>query len=185
MADYIDGTYVGRAQSLGGELVVTLTIAGGAPTNLEVTTCNDSDGIGKAAAPLVAQAILGAGTPEGVDGVAGATVTSGAVFEAATQAFRSAETGYNDGVYRGAAQSIGGYVELEVTVEQGVVADVRVLVNNESDGIGKVAVPLVAQAIADAGTPEGVDGVAGATVSSQAVLGATAACLAQACGSAA
>lgn len=183
MAEYIDGTYTGRAQSIGGELAVALTVADGVPQDLAIASCGDSDGIGKVAAPLVAQAILQAGTPDGADVVSGATVTSNAVIEAASQAFCCAETGLNDGAYRGAAQSIGGYVELEVTVENGAVSAVRVLVNNESDGIGKVAVPLVAQAVADAGTTEGVDGVAGATVSSRAVLGAAQRCLDQACGS--
>lgn len=182
MTEYIDGIYRGRAQSIGGALEVALTVADGAPQDLSVTSCNDSDGIGKAAAPLVAQAILQAGTPEGVDGVAGATVTSNAVLEAAFQAFASAETGLNDGVYRGAAQSIGGYIELEVTVGNGVVSAVRVLVNNESDGIGRVAVPLVVQAVEDAGGVEGVDVVSGATVSSRAVLDAAQSCLDQAHG---
>ena len=182
MAEYNDGTYVGRAQSLGGELAVTLVVTNGVPEDLAVTACSDSDGIGKVAAPLVAQAILAAGTPDMVDVVTGATVTSDAVFEAASRAFRCAETGYNDGRYRGAAQSIGGYVDIEMTIENGDVAAVDVRVNNESDGIGKVVVPLMGQAIVDADDPTAVDAMAGATVSSRAVLDAAASCLAQASG---
>lgn len=180
MAEYVDGVYIGKAQSVGGELVVSLTVENGVPGELELVTCNDTDGVGKAAAPLLVQAINDAGSPEAVDVVSGATVTSNAVFEAASRAYQSASAGASDGVYRGAAQSIGGYVELQVTVENGQIASVEVLVNNETDGVGKVAVPLLAQAIAEAGGIDGVDGVAGATVSSNAVFGAVSDCLAQA-----
>lgn len=108
---------------------------------------------------------------------------------------------YIDGLYKGSSRGIGGQVNVSIIVEGGAVTDCiltrcketsgiggRVDVratfkggelaafeltrNKETDGIGFQAAPIVAQAIADAGTYEGVDIVTGATVSSSAVLAA-------------
>lgn len=89
MASYIDGLYKGTARGIGGRVDVEATFSAGELTAFSLTRNKETSGIGLQAAPLLAQAILDAGTYESVDGIAGATVTSDAVLGAAQMAFES------------------------------------------------------------------------------------------------
>lgn len=76
-----------------------------------------------------------------------------------------------DGVYRATAQGMGGPLEVTVRVEGGRMAAVEVDASRETPGYGLEAGPEVAKRIAAAHSLE-VDGVSGATVTSQAVKAA-------------
>ena len=76
-----------------------------------------------------------------------------------------------DGVYRATAQGMGGPLEVTVRVEAGKLAGVEVDASRETPGYGLEAGPEVAKRIAAAHSLE-VDGVSGATVTSQAVKAA-------------
>lgn len=173
MADYVDGLYEGTARGIGGRVDVQAIFDGGKMIDFTLTRLKETSGIGLAAGPLVAQRILETGGTDGVDGVSGATVTSNAIIEAANMACKAAEGGYNDGTFEGTARGIGGRVDVEVTFEGGVMTDITLTRLKETSGIGLVAGPMVLSYIKEAGSTDGVDGITGATVTSNAVLEAT------------
>ena len=84
-----------------------------------------------------------------------------------------------DGVYSASAQGQAGPVPVTVTVEKNKIKSVEVGPNKETVGIGAVAAPKVAQRIVEAQSTD-VDGVSGATVTSNAVKKASAEALAKA-----
>ena len=170
MAGYIDGLYKGSSRGIGGQVNVSIIVEGGAVTDCALTRCKETSGIGAEAGPMMANAIRDAGGTDGVETIAGSTVTSRAVLDAANQALAAATLGYNDGAYEGTARGIGGRVDVRATFKGGELAAFELTRNKETNGIGFQAAPIVAKAIADAGTYEGVDVVGGATVSSRAVL---------------
>jgi len=80
----------GVAAGFGGDVTATVSIdENGVITDVTVETPNETEGIGAAAAPTVAQAIVDAQSVT-VDTVSGATVTSTAVIEAVTAALTDA-----------------------------------------------------------------------------------------------
>ena len=89
-----------------------------------------------------------------------------------------------DGTYTAAAMGMDGDVTVELTVEGDAITDVKVDVSGETPGIGAELGDTVIQQILDAQSAE-IDGVAGATVSSDAVRAAVTDALAQASGEAA
>ncbi|MBR4165927.1 MAG: FAD-dependent oxidoreductase, partial [Lachnospiraceae bacterium] len=66
------------------------------------------------------------------------------------------------------AQGIGGDVEVQIVADETTIYSVEVLKQNETPGIGSVAVEKLPAAIVEANTYE-VDGVSGATVTSTAI----------------
>ena len=77
-----DGSYTAAADGFGGEVTVTLTVAGGRISAVEVDASAETPSYGGKAAQQLAEAILAKGSAK-VDAVAGATVTSNAVLNAA------------------------------------------------------------------------------------------------------
>ena len=77
-----DGSYSGSANGFGGPVNVTFTVSGGVISELEITGDSETPSIGGAAIPELQEAILQAGTIEGVDTIGGATLTSNGVFNA-------------------------------------------------------------------------------------------------------
>lgn len=167
---YVDGLYTGTARGIGGKVNVQAIFDGGKMIDFSLTRLKETSGIGAAAGPVMAQRILDAGGTEGVDGVTGATVTSTAIIEAANMALAAAEGGYNDGTFVGTARGIGGRVDVEATFSAGKMVDFKATRLKETSGIGAAAGPLVVAAIKDAGGTDGVEGVTGATVTSNALL---------------
>ena len=84
------------------------------------------------------------------------------------------------GTYTEEAQGYGGTITVEVTVSENAITDVKITGDQESEGIGSNAVDQLGAKMVEAQTSE-VDGVSGATVSSDAIKAAAAAALAKAC----
>ena len=76
-----DGTYTSEQQGFGGAVVVEVTIQGGAVIDVKVTGDMETEGVGAAALEPLAEQIMAAQSAD-IDGVSGATVTSGAVSNA-------------------------------------------------------------------------------------------------------
>ncbi len=171
-----DGTYEGRAQGFGGELVLAVTIEGGKIAEIEVVESQETPFIADSAFGTMLPAIVAAQGP--VDGVSGATVTSGAILEAVEAALSSdgedeaAADVYDitlaDGVYEGRAQGFGGELVLAVTIEGGKISKIEVVESQETPFIADPAFDTMLPAIVAAQGP--VDGVSGATVTSGAIL---------------
>ena len=92
----------------------------------------------------------------------------------------SAAATYSDGTYEASGTGMGGDVPVTVTVEGGKVASVTVGDNAETQGIGTNAIEQLPSAIVEANGVAGVEGVSGATITSNAIFTAVEECLAQA-----
>ena len=93
----------------------------------------------------------------------------------------SADAAYTAGTYTAAAAGFGGEVKVTVTVDEKAITDVKVEAAGETPAIGGVAVANMPAAIVAAGSAD-VDITTGATVTSQAIITALEAALAQASG---
>ncbi len=77
-----DGTYTSSAQGCLSEVTVTLTVTGGKVTAVQVDAASETPDIGGNAAEVLAAQLAQTGSTTGVDAVAGATMTSEAIFTA-------------------------------------------------------------------------------------------------------
>ena len=92
--------------------------------------------------------------------------------------------GYTPGVYTSSAFGMGGDVVVTMTFDEAAITAVEITGEKETPGIGDRAIAELTEAIMSAQSAD-VDGIASATVTSNAVLKAAAACVAQATGAAA
>lgn len=76
---------------------------------------------------------------------------------------------YNDGVYEGVGKGFKGDIKLNVIIEDGKIADIKIVEMKETSGIGDVAVQEVVDMVIKKQTLD-VDVVTGATVSSEATI---------------
>ena len=81
-ASYTDGTYTASAHGCLSDVAVTVTITGGKVTDVDIDASGETPELGGNAAAALAEQLTEAGTTTGVDAVAGATMTSDAVFTA-------------------------------------------------------------------------------------------------------
>ena len=88
---------------------------------------------------------------------------------------------YTPGTYTGEAQGFGGPVTVTITVDANNITDVKIEGAAETDTVGGAALEPLAQQIKDAQSAE-IDGVSGATFTSDGVKAALALALAQAKG---
>ena len=174
--------YTGKATGM-GEVTAELIIADGHIVGVNLTGDNETPGIGSKAIEELPSKIVEAQSAD-VDGVAGATITSNAIKEAVKAAM--AEAGLEaaddaaltvaledaaDGTYAAAAQGFGGDITVEVTLSGGKIANVKIVGDSETPGLGAVAVEKMPAQLLEAQSAD-VDGVAGATVSSSAIRAA-------------
>ena len=180
--------YTGKATGM-GEVTAKLIIADGHIVGVTLTGDNETPGIGSKAIEELPSKIVEAQSAD-VDGVAGATITSNAVKEAVKAAM--AEAGLEDaaaesaaddaaltvaledaadGTYAATAQGFGGDITVDVTLSGGKIADVKIVGDSETPGLGAVAVEKMPAQLLEAQSAD-VDGVAGATVSSNAIQAA-------------
>lgn len=117
---------------------------------------------------------------DGLHAITGATVSSRAVAAAVEQAllFRTAHADpaaalpqREDGRYSGSGRGYNGAIQVEVTVSGGSVTAIDILSHSETPGIGEPALERMASRIMEAQSLD-VDGVAGATASSNGVIAA-------------
>ena len=179
-ATFTPGEYEGSAQGFGGTVTVKVTVDENAVTAVTLAGENETPALGGAAIEGYATSLVGVSDADAVDVTSGATVTSNAVKEALAAALAAAkgETAVNDaavaftaGTYNGTAAGYNGDVELAVTFSDSAVTDIALFSSKETEHVGDVAFePMFADIIAANGT--GVDGVSGATFTSNAVRGA-------------
>lgn len=79
---------------------------------------------------------------------------------------------YVDGTYEGVGAGVhGDEVKVQVTVTDGLITDITVTENNESEGIGTTPIEKIPAAIIEKQSTE-VDVISGATATSEAVINA-------------
>ena len=86
-----------------------------------------------------------------------------------------------DGTYTGTADGRNGPVTVEVTITGDAIEKIEVVSHEETEGIGTIAVDSLPDAIVESQSL-GVEAVAGATITSEAILAAVADCVEQAGG---
>lgn len=79
--------------------------------------------------------------------------------------------GYNPGTYEGSADGYGGELKVEVSFSDSEIESINVLENSETEAIAGPAIEEVPAAILDS-QDTNVDGVSGATVTSNAIKAA-------------
>lgn len=113
----------------------------------------------------------------GAASVAASALSANAGVPCATTALAEEAAG-GDGIYVGVAKGIGGDVTVTLTIEGGALADVAAEGPNETEGIGTRALEAMPPEMLATNSVE-VDGVSGASVTSNAILQAAADALAQ------
>lgn len=81
----------------------------------------------------------------------------------------SSASAWKDGTYIGTAEGVHGEIKLSVEVSSGEISKIDVVSHSETSGVSELAFEQMPQLIIDAQSLE-VDTVAGATVSSEAIL---------------
>ena len=185
-ASLTDGIYTSSAQGCLSDVTVTVTVTGGRVTGVEIDASGETPELGGIAAETLADQLTKAGSTSGVDAVAGATMTSDAVFTAMDSCLAQAGTGsagaedLTDGAYTSSAKGCLSDVEVTVTVSGGKVSEVAIDASGETPELGGAAAETLADALTKAGSTNGVDAVSGATLTSEAVFTAMNDCLSQA-----
>ncbi len=173
---FIPGTYTDEGQGFGGAVVVTLTTDSSSITNVKITGDKETPNIGGTALEVLARQIKTTQSAE-IDGVAGATLTSDGVREAAAAAIAAAkgnapvfsgELSFTPGTYTGSAAGYNGPVLLDVTFSDSAVTDVVVNTSGETAYVGSPAFDILIPDIL-AANGSGVDAVSGATFTSRAI----------------
>jgi uncharacterized protein with FMN-binding domain len=88
---WVDGQYEGSAEGLHGEVVMSVTVANGKITTIDVVSQSETEGISDLAFVNIPKEIIDEQSIEEIDTVAGATISSTAVIEAITSALTKAE----------------------------------------------------------------------------------------------
>lgn len=184
--DLTPGTYTASEYGFGGDVIVTLTVGdNGGIASVEITGDSETPEVGGAALATLTQQVLDAQSAE-IDGVSGASMTSGAVksavaaciAEASGEAVEKGPTPEGDnlfvpGTYEGSAKGFGGDVTVSITVDEMTITDVQIAGDHETENLGSFAVEMLDDDILAAQTNK-VDALTGATVTSNAILKATA-----------
>jgi fumarate reductase flavoprotein subunit len=174
---YVPGTYTASGQGYGGAVDVTVTVDAKKITAVSIKGDKETEGIGAEAIKELPAKIVAANGK--VDAVAGASFTSGAVFEALDlalakakgQATESAPIAFKPGTYTGIGKGYNGDVVLKVSFTENAIADIKVDKSKETEHVGDSAYPIIIKDIKDF-TSTGVDTVSGASFTSRAVLAA-------------
>ena len=199
---YADGVYTGSSRGYGGAVKVQVTMKDGSITEVQITDAShESKSFLKRARRLLGM-ILSAQTWE-VDAVSEATYTSRGILGAVRNALTgevvnnplppqpkpaeplveeefTAPSAYRDGVYTASAPGYGGPVEVQVTIQSGVLTDISVGSHDGETTSYFSKARRVIPTILETGTPESVDAVSGATYSSTGILNAVKLALAKA-----
>ena len=170
----------------GEDVVVEVVADAGTIYSVTVVKNNETQGIGSIAVDELPGKIVAAQSAE-VDGTSGATMTSNAIKAAVAEALEQIGfVGGTEEAAAGEAQTVtvtkpgvfGEDVVVEVVADAGTIYSVTVVKNNETQGIGSIAVDELPGKIVAAQSAE-VDGTSGATMTSNAIKAAVAEALEQ------
>ena len=201
--NYPDGVYTGSAQGYGGTVTVQVTVENGQIVSIEILSASGETDSFFARAKGVIDKILTAQTWE-VDGVSGATYSSGGIKGAVQNAltgekvvnktpekvtgnssaltkidYTAPEGGYQDGTYTGSAQGFGGTITVSVTILEGKITDISVVSAPGETPSYFSSAKSVLSSMLSAQSPN-VDTVSGATYSSTGIINAVKSALSQA-----
>ena len=171
-------TKTGAAQGFGSEVKVTVTVEDGKITAIDVDDSGETYPVGfeRDTVEKLIDAIIAAGTADGVDVNTGATFTCTAIVEAVNKAL--AESGeetapagdiaFTAGTYEATAYGYNGNVTANVTFSESKLENIEITASVETAHVGDVAYDIMIPEMIEA-NGSGVDGVSGATFSSRAL----------------
>lgn len=192
---YTPGAYRASAEGKIGPVTVEVVFTEDAIDSVAVVEHTETESIAAGAIERVPKAIVDAQSLN-VDSVSGATITSDAIVAAVADCVAQAggdaqalmakeavsyEKKLTDGTYTASAHGHHSDVHVTVTVADNAITAVEIGEQNETVNISDAAYARIPAAIV-ANQSIGVDTVAGATYTSQAVINAVADCLVQAGG---
>ncbi|KAF5051735.1 Electron transport complex subunit RsxG [anaerobic digester metagenome] len=179
-------TLTATAKGFGGDVTVTLIVDGDDIVSVTAVGASETQGIGSNAIDQLPALIADADSAD-VDGVSGATITSNAIktavraalgIESAEEPAAPAEPAKEtsakpaepapEGALTATAKGFGGDVTVTVVVEGDVIVSVTAVGADETPGIGSNALEQLPGKIAEADSTD-VDGVSGATYTSDAI----------------
>ena len=183
---------VGRSVGKNGDVVVEVLADRCTIYEVNVLEHNETQGVGSVAVDRIPAAIVAANSID-VDAVTGATVTTDAIRAAVAKALRDAPFGQaaeeaapaaeeapiGSAVLESTVDGKNGPIVVDVVVEDGVITKVEVRQHSEIQGVGSVAVDWMPGRIVEANSVD-VDGVTGATITSDAIKTAVAEALGKA-----
>ena len=174
---FVPGTYEGTAQGFGGDVVVTITVDESKIVDVAIAGDGETPTVGGAALEELQNQIKEAQSAE-IDGVAGATITSTAVKEAAAAALAEAAgaapaedeapLAFTAGEYEATAYGYNGNVTAKVTFSDTALTDIVITDSVDTAHVGDIAFTTMIPEMIEA-NGSGVDGVSGATFSSRAL----------------
>jgi len=182
-------TGTATAAGYGGDISVSLVVKDGKLTDVVIKGTNETQGIGTMAIEQMPQAMVNANSVK-VDAVSGATRTSTGILNAAAAALAqmnveltsdtqiSVDVPGETTTATATAAGYGGEISVTLTMQGGKLTDVIIKGENETQGIGTMAIEQMPQAMLAANSVK-VDGISGATRTSTGILNAAAAALAQ------
>ncbi len=199
---YTAGTYTATAKGIESDVKVEGTFDENGLTDLSVDVSGETAGLGADIGDKMVEAVMAAQSAD-VDGVAGATISSDTVKTAVADIFAQAAGGaatedvaeevtekaaeaagsFTAGTYKASAKGIESDVKVEATFDGSALTDLSVDVSGETPGLGADIGDKMVDAVMAAQSAD-VDGVAGATITSDAVKAAVADVFAQAQGGA-
>ena len=156
-----------------GPIVVGVVVEDGVITTVDVLQHSETQGVGSVAVDWMPGRIIEANSAD-VDGVTGATITSDAIKTAVRQALELAANGETAAALaepvtvQTTVDGRNGPITVEVTTDGVNIIDVKVLEHSETQGVGSVAADWMPGRIVEANSTD-VDGVTGATVTSDAI----------------
>ena len=179
----------GSGNGIDGKIVVEVIADPGTIYEIKVLEQNETPGNGSVAVEKLPAAIVEANSLD-VDGITGATVSSTGIKAAVREALSamgfdpdsynnsletrdissaySIESGNGRFTEQGKGNGIDGHIVVEVTADANRIYEVTVIEQNETPGIGSVAVEKLPDRIVEANSVN-IDGITGATVSSTAI----------------
>lgn len=152
-------------------------------TKVEIMSLSETPGIGsRVGSEEFLSRFSGVENPAAVEGISGATVSSGAVKGGVASAVEFLKTvvapesevvidigSIPDGTYEGVGEGLFGPIRVSVVVQGGRITEVKVLEHTESEGISDPAISGIPKAIVENQTVD-VDTVSGATFTSKGII---------------
>ena len=164
-------TLTGTAEGFGGDITVTVVVDGDDIISVEAVGPDETEGIGTMAIDELPAKIADANSAE-VDGVSGATYSSDGIKAAVNNALATKGSSSSESqTLTGTAEGFGGDVTVTIVVSGDDIVSVEAVGADETEGIGTMAIDELPNLIAEADSVE-IDGVSGATYTSDAVKAA-------------
>lgn len=191
-----DGVYTGTGEGFDGPIEVEVTIEEGKISDVTVLSHSETEGVSDPAFAEIPNAIIENNSTD-VDVASGATFSSEGIIAAVNDALGTdsgeaedpasgngvsdagSDGDFKDGTYTATVDGHNGPLEVEVVVEDGTITEVNILDHEETEGLADSALSDVPAAIVENNSVN-VDTVSGATVTSDAIIEAVEAALADA-----